>query len=144
MAGLATSASSREAWRSPALRREPPDAPARGDVVAALLADAISRDGEVLWHATGRSMAGSIRDGTTLRLVSPRARPPMRDDVVAAVLPDGSLVVHRVQQLSGELLLLRGDACRRNDPPVDVGSVIGVADPCPPRNWRSLIRRYMP
>lgn len=128
-------------WLPPVLENEPL-APA--EVVVGLVRAAIERDGEARWHATGRSMAGSVRHGTTLRLVSPQRRPPRRGDVVMAVLPDGRLVVHRVRAASAEALHLRGDACRRPDPPVEPAAVVAVVDPRPPRNWRSLIRRYLP
>ena len=113
-------------------------------MVAGLLSAAIERDGEVRWLASGRSMAGSIRHGTTLCLVAPSRRPLHRGDVVAAVLPDGLLVLHRVRAVRSGRLVLRGDACRKDDPPVDASSVIGVVEPRPSRRLRSLIRRYMP
>lgn len=109
--------------------------------VAALLRDLIRRRGEAVWLAKGRSMRGAIDDGTPVRLVPPGPGRPRRGDVVMAVLPGGALVLHRVVARRGDRLRLRGDACRRCDPPVALADVVGVVDPTPaPSRWSALWR----
>lgn len=114
-----------------------------GDVVA-LVRDLLARDGEVRWVARGRSMRGSVPDGAAVRLVPPPPGGPAPGDVAMAVLPDGRLVLHRVVAVGDGTVRLRGDACRRADPPVPVAAVVAVAAPRPRRSLRSLLWRLVP
>jgi hypothetical protein len=112
--------------------------------VAALLRDLLARRGEATWVARGASMRGAISDGQVVRLVPPGPGRPRPGDVVMAELPGGGLVVHRVVAVDGERLRLRGDACRRPDPPVRLADVVGVVDPTPPRAAWSVLWRLLP
>lgn len=114
------------------------------DDLAALVRDLLGRRGEARWVARGRSMRGSIPDGTEIRLVAPPPDGPRRGDVAMAVLPDGRLVLHRVVSVADGTVRLRGDACRRCDPPVPVEAVVAVADPRPRRSPWSLVWRMVP
>lgn len=114
-----------------------------GDV-AALVRDLLRRRGEARWVARGRSMRGSIPDGAEVRLVAPPPGGPRPGDVAMALLPGGRLVLHRVVAVAAGTVRLRGDACRRPDPPVPVEAVVAVADPRPPRSLWSLLWRVVP
>ena len=125
-------------WRKPALRPEPL---ARAAVVGDLVRATLERDGECMFRARGRSMAGAIRDGELLRLLPPDE--VHRGDVVMAALPDDRLVIHRVQDVAKGGVRLRGDSCWRADPGVAISSVIAVVDPSPRRKLRSLPYRLV-
>lgn len=100
-----------------------------GAVVGALVADAIARDGQASWVARGSSMGGAIADGERIHLVTPGS---LRVGQVAmAVLGDGTLVVHRIRKLGDGLVVLRGDTCRRSDPPVPADHIVAVVEPTP-------------
>lgn len=126
-------------WRAPALRPEPL---ARAAVVGDLVRTSLERDGECTWRAWGSSMAGAIRHGDTVRLVP--AGDLAAGDVVMATLPDDRLVVHRVRRVDAERLVLRGDSCVHDDPPVPHSAVIAKADPCPRPTWRTRAYRMVP
>ena len=113
----------------------------RAEVVGDLVRSQIARDGESWFRATGRSMGGSVPDGTLVRLVAPRAL--RAGDVAMAVVGDVRLVLHRVSCVLGDTVHLRGDTCRRPDPPVDRDDVIAVADPRPRRPLRSYVYRML-
>lgn len=115
----------------------------RAEVVGDLVRSQLARDGESWFRATGRSMGGSVPDGTLVRLVAP---PPVlrAGDVAMAVVGEDRLVLHRVSSVQGDTVSLQGDTCRRPDPPVHVDDVIAVADPRPRRPLRSYVYRMFP
>lgn len=126
-------------WREPALRPEPL---ARAAVVGDLVRTSLDRDGECTWRARGASMAGAIRHGDAVRLV-PATRID-EGDVVMATLADDRLVIHRVRRVEADRLILRGDSCWRDDPPVPLRDVIAKLDPCPQPTWRAKAYRMVP
>jgi len=87
-------------------------------------------------------MAGAIRHGDRVRLVP--AAHVHEGDVVMARLPDDRLVIHRVRRVEAERLVLRGDSCWRDDPPVPLRDVIAKVDPCPRPTWRTKAYRMVP
>lgn len=114
----------------------------RAEVVGDLVRSQIARDGEAWFRATGRSMGGSVPDGTLVRLVAPAAL--HAGDVAMAVVAGDHLVLHRVSRVVADTVVLQGDTCRRPDPPVRVDDVIAVADPRPRRPLRSFVYRMFP
>ena len=125
--------------RAPALRPEPL---ARAAVVGDLVRSSLERDGECTWRAWGASMAGAIRHGDAVRLVP--ASHVREGDVVMAAVDDDRLVIHRVRRVEAERLILRGDSCWRDDPPVPFRHVIAKVDPCPQPTWRAKAYRMVP
>jgi signal peptidase I len=69
----------------------------------------------------GGSMAPLLRDGDVV-CVEPGA--PRPGDVVVAER-DGRLVTHRLVSLSDGVAVMRGDACRGDDPPLPVSALLG-------------------
>src|SRR3954470_9294125 len=102
-------------WRKPALRPEPL---ARAVVVGDLVRTTLERDGVCTWRARGSSMWGSVADGTVVTLRPVPAWGIDRGDVVMAELDDDRLVLHRVEEIIGDRVILQGDAVRRADPSV--------------------------
>ena len=80
-------------------------------------------------------MAGAIRHGDLVHLVGFDTLE--QGDVVMASLPDDRLVIHRIQRLSDGTAVLRGDSCRRFDPPVRVDQVIAKVEPRPKPTLRA-------
>jgi Peptidase S24-like len=122
-------------WRQPTVRRE---SLARADVVGAMVRSTIEREGQATWRARGDSMLGAIRDGDVVTLVAPERGAVVPGAVVMAVLPDDRLVVHRVRSVRGGAVVLRGDACRRSDPPVSIDRVVAIVHPTPRPTVRAL------
>lgn len=91
-------------------------------LVAALLREGIA----VAFVAEGTSMFPAIRPGDRL-VVAPCADTLRRNDV-ALVVAGGKLVAHRVVRVrnDGGTVVTRGDNRNAEDPPVGVGSVLGV------------------
>lgn len=75
-------------------------------------------------------MRGAIRDGERVRLVEPGDLSV--GQVAMAVLPDDTLVIHRVRRVDDGVVFLRGDSCRRSDPPVAADQIVAVVEPTPP------------
>ena len=85
--------------------------------------------GRPLWlDATGDSMYPAVRDGNRV-LLAPRRRPPRTGDIVLARFGQ-RLVLHRVTRLSGDQIVLQGDASEQPDPAVPATSTVGIAVAC--------------
>lgn len=74
-------------------------------------------------RARGRSMAPALRDGEPVELW-PLAGAPRPGQVVACAA-GGALVLHRVVACDASMLVLRGDARARPDPPRAPAAVLG-------------------
>jgi signal peptidase I len=81
---------------------------------------------EGTWVALrGGSMGPTLREGDWLRVEPLGAgRAPRPGEVVVTRL-GSRLVTHRLLEIRGELAVTRGDACRANDPPVPIESLLG-------------------
>ena len=78
---------------------------------------------DVLWKkVTGASMAPTLRDGDEV-LLAPVSTLPAPGDVVAARRP-GGVVLHRVVRSSTSAVVMRGDACLEEDPPLHPRNVL--------------------
>jgi hypothetical protein len=60
-----------------------------------------------------------------------------------AALPDGRLVIHRIEEIGSGRARLRGDTCRDADPPISVDEVVAMVDPSPRPAWRALPYRLV-
>lgn len=63
--------------------------------------------------------------------------------VVLARHPEGRLILHRVREVRGKSIVLKGDAARRSDPPLPLDAVIGVAPGVPPPSWTARLRHAL-
>jgi signal peptidase I len=96
---------------------------------------------EPLWLTVrGRSMEPALAEGDEV-LLSPLVGSPVEGEIVVARGRNGGLVLHRVVHASGGRIITRGDACRRDDPPVPPRHVLlralevrrrGRSGPIPP------------
>jgi len=83
---------------------------------ARLIRDALGAGGELWVSGSGGSMHPTIRHADPV-LLAPLARRPRRGQVV--LVPLGPrLMLHRVVDVQGDVVLTRGDARQRNDAPV--------------------------
>jgi hypothetical protein len=83
---------------------------------ARLIRDALGAGGELWVSGSGGSMYPTIRDADPV-LLAPLARRVRRGQVV--LVPLGPrLMLHRVVDVQGDIVLTRGDARQRNDAPV--------------------------
>ena len=81
--------------------------------------------GSAVWVAArGASMAPTIPAGAEV-LVSPLHGRPRRGQVVFAALTDTAPVVHRVERVDGDRVMLRGDARLVPDPMVPLAQILG-------------------
>lgn len=72
------------------------------------------QEGKRPWmRARGHSMGPAIPDGAFVQLQPPGDL--RRGDVVAALVPNRQLIIHRVLDVDGERVLLKGDALLRPD-----------------------------
>jgi len=76
-------------------------------------------------RAIGGSMWPSIRDGAVL-LIEPRSGRPLRVGEIACAESESRLVMHRIVELHGDVVITRGDTLDNNDPPVANSDVLGV------------------
>ena len=78
---------------------------------------------DTFWHkVSGFSMAPALRDGDEV-LLAPLTTPPAPGDVVVARRA-GCVFIHRVVRSSAAEIVLRGDACPTEDPPVPIRNVL--------------------
>ena len=90
-----------------------------------LLAEALARFGVVRVGARGHSMRPLIPDGSLVELRQMMG-PPRVGEVVAAAVGT-ALVIHRVTELRGERVVLRGDGALKADAPLHQSALIGRA-----------------
>ena len=94
--------------------------------VIELVSMARAAGGSVWVRANSRSMTPAIPIGANVRL-----DPPSRivaGDIVLAELPNGLLVLHRVHRVTGDRIMLRGDASSVSDPPISRSRVLARAE----------------
>jgi hypothetical protein len=92
---------------------------------ARLIRDAVAAGGEMWVTGSGNSMQPTIRHADPV-LVAPLARHVRRGHVV--LVPLGPrLMLHRVVDVQGDIVLTRGDARQRNDTPVGRQQVVARA-----------------
>lgn len=87
---------------------------------------ALERGQGVRLTAKGRSMLPFIYDGETVELVPPRSS-MMRGDIVLAQSAEDRYVLHRVVQIEGDVVYLRGDAQEHREGPLPRQAVLGRA-----------------
>ena len=92
---------------------------------ARLIRDAVGAGGEMWVTGSGSSMQPTICHADPV-LVAPPARQVRRGQVVLVPLGTG-LMLHRVVDVQGEMVLTRGDARRRSDAPVARQEVVARA-----------------
>ncbi|HUS63502.1 MAG TPA: S24/S26 family peptidase [Kofleriaceae bacterium] len=72
----------------------------------------------------GFSMTPGLRDGDHLQVAPLGERLPSPGEILVARLGT-RLVTHRLVAVAGGRATLRGDACRRDDPPIETSSLLG-------------------
>lgn len=87
---------------------------------------ALERGQGVRLTANGSSMLPFIYDGETVELVPPRSS-LMRGDIVLAQSAEDQYVLHRVVQIKGDMVFLRGDAQKHREGPLPRQAVFGRA-----------------
>ncbi len=87
---------------------------------------ALNRGQGVRLTANGSSMLPFIHDGATVELVPPRF-PLRRGDIVLAESIADQYVLHRVVQMEGDAVYLRGDAQGHREGPLPRRAVLGLA-----------------
>jgi hypothetical protein len=99
-------------------------------LTAADLADVVrlvlSANGAMWFIATGNSMSPAIPHRSRVHIRN--ARELRRGDVVLALTAEGPLVLHRVERIARDHIVLRGDSAVRHDWPIARESVLGVID----------------
>ncbi|HKW47452.1 MAG TPA: S24/S26 family peptidase [Gemmatimonadaceae bacterium] len=92
---------------------------------ARLIRDAVAAGGEMWISGSGGSMHPTIRHADPV-LVAPFTRHLRRGQVV--LVPLGSrLMLHRVVDVQGDIVLTRGDARQRNDTPIGKQQLVARA-----------------
>jgi hypothetical protein len=92
---------------------------------ARLIRDAVAAGGEMWVRGSGGSMHPTIRHADPV-LLAPLSRHVRRGEVV--LVPLGPrLMLHRVVDIQGDIVLTRGDARQRNDAPVARREVVARA-----------------
>lgn len=89
----------------------------------------VTAHGTAVWvRARGTSMFPAIPPDAEVRLVSLPDRTLRRGDVVFALLPGGQPVIHRVELVGDESVVLRGDNVERSDGIIPLADVVALAD----------------
>lgn len=92
---------------------------------ARLIRDAVAAGGELWVSGSGQSMHPTVRHADQV-LIAPLEREVRRRDVV--LLPFGTrLMLHRVVEVRGDIVLTKGDGRRKADPPVPRADVVAQA-----------------
>lgn len=87
------------------------------------LARGVMEQGGEMWIVvTGHSMQPMIRPGDRV-LLGPEQS--IRPGAVVLANADGKPVLHRVARVSGDVVVLRGDALQADDGPIRLGDVVG-------------------
>ena len=108
----------RQNFRKRSVQLSAPDA-------ARLIRDAVAAGGEMWVRGSGGSMHPTIRHADPV-LVAPVSQPVRRGEVV--LVPLGPrLMLHRVIDVQGDIVLTRGDARQRNDAPAGRQEVVARA-----------------
>jgi hypothetical protein len=94
-----------------------------------LIRAALERGQCVRLTANGSSMLPFIYNGETVELVPPRSS-LMRGDIVLAQTAEDRYVLHRVVQIEGDAVFLRGDAQNHREGPLPRQAVLGRAVTC--------------
>jgi hypothetical protein len=86
-------------------------------------------------------MSPALGDGDEVHVAPFGDAPPRPGEVVVARLGP-RLVTHRLRRLDGGRAILRGDACRHDDPPLPLDALLGrVVAVRPLSRWRRWWRR---
>lgn len=99
------------------------------DPAVELVRAALAGRGSARIRVRGTSMEPTVAGGTTVRVTRARFADVVPGTVVAFRGGPG-MVVHRVVERTGRLLLTRGDNMQLFDPPVDEASFLGVVPDC--------------
>jgi len=92
---------------------------------AQLIRDAVSAGGELWVSGSGSSMHPTVRHADPV-LVAPLRSPVRRGQII--LVPFASrLMLHRVVEVQGDIVITRGDAQQRNDAPIGRTEVIAQA-----------------
>jgi len=89
-----------------------------------LAAEVLRSSGELRLRATGASMLPAIWPGDILTVRAADAGGVKPGEIVLYGRDD-RFVIHRVVENRGGLLITRGDAVPKNDPPVSAGELLG-------------------
>ena len=87
---------------------------------------ALERGQGVRMTANGSSRLPFIHDGETVELMPPRSS-LIRGDIVLAQSAEDKYVLHRVIQIEGDAVYLRGDAQKHREGPLPRQAVLGRA-----------------
>lgn len=85
---------------------------------------ALGRGQKVRMTVNGSSMLPFIRDGETVELVPPSPS-PLAGDIVLVEIAEALYVVHRIIQIEGDMIFLRGDAQKDREGPFPYQAVLG-------------------
>ena len=98
---------------------------------ARLIRDALAAGGELWVSGAGQSMHPTIRHADSV-LLSPMRRDVKRGDIVLVPLGP-ALMLHRVDEIDGNVVLTRGDGRESRDPPIArsqlLARALAVRDP---------------
>jgi hypothetical protein len=86
-----------------------------------LVSGVVQEGGELWISVTGSSMQPTLRPGDRVLLGPPE---PIRPGLVVLADMGGKPILHRVVLLSGEIVVLRGDASHTDDTPIRPGDVL--------------------
>lgn len=96
----------------------------RDAVCCELVCDAARISGVVRLKVAGASMLPALWPGDVLTVRRCNSS-ELKQEQIALCRRDGRLTAHRIKQVSGDGLILRGDALPRFDPPVQASEVVG-------------------
>ena len=97
------------------------------DELVSLVREVAREGGALRVRAPGGSMLPSIPRGALVRIGGVPDGGIAPGDVVLALTADGEPILHRVVEIDGAVLRLRGDAALTDDRPVPLSRVIGLA-----------------
>ena len=116
------------------LRRRTPSAPLQkrslllsAPDAARLIRDAVAVGGELWVRGSGWSMHPTIRHADPVLLAPLEAKGAVRRGQIVIVPLGPRLMLHRVVDVQGDVILTRGDARQRNDTPVSRSAVVARA-----------------
>lgn len=116
------------------LRRRVPGPPLRkrslllsAPDAARLIRDAVAVGGELWVRGSGWSMHPTIRHADPVLLAPLEAKGAVRRGQIVIVPLGPRLMLHRVVDVQGDVILTRGDARQRNDAPVSRSAVVARA-----------------
>jgi hypothetical protein len=96
----------------------------RHDICCELVCDAARISGEVRLKVAGASMLPALWPGDLLTVRSCDSA-KLKEKQIALYRRNGKLTAHRIKQVSGDRLILQGDALLHFDPPVEASEIVG-------------------